>query len=331
MGDARLHPNTKKYADEIYKASARLDMVASTLMRPPSKDKPLSQLLLHTVFDASPAAGLGVLDRLPAELLFIIIFMLDLRSLFHFRQLNRQTRVLLSEVREYQLTAQHGLEALQRLLCSGLAPAFTIEDLYEPIVSNKCSACGGYGQCLFLFTLEKCCYTCLTSIERYRVVALSTFASHAHISPRRLLRIPALSFRTPSWWCSICRKCSPITLIPYEKAMRILLELGAIGKDTVITLRNNTTTRTILNQLHYRCVSATSYTYYNLEKAKVEADITYCAVCQNIRDPFYSQQEYLSHFAECEAAQRRFRLCVPSLAHLTFSDSSTPMDPLDQA
>ncbi|KFA79890.1 hypothetical protein S40288_03759 [Stachybotrys chartarum IBT 40288] len=325
MGDAPLHPNIEKYADEISQASAQSITTALNLMRPPSKDKRTSQLLLHTVFDASPAAGLGVLDRLPAELLYMIIFMLDLCSLFHFRQVNRQTRVLLSEVRQYQLTAQHGSEALQRLLCSGLARGFTIEDLYEPLVSNKCFACGGYGHCLFLFTLEKCCYTCLRFAERYRVVALTAFASCAHISPRRLLRIPGLSFRTPPSWCSGRRKRSPVTLMPCEKAMRTLLELGAIGKDAVISLGNNTTSRTMLNQLHYRCISATSYPNYNLEKAKVEVDITYCIVCHNIQDPFYSQQEYLSHFAECEAAQRRFRLCMPSLAHLTFSDSSTPM------
>lgn len=65
---------------------------------------------LQTSFDFPPTSGLGQLDRLPNELLCMVLQNLDLLSYFRFRQINRQARAGSTAVSEYRSVAKHGLE-----------------------------------------------------------------------------------------------------------------------------------------------------------------------------------------------------------------------------
>jgi len=75
-----------------------------------------------------PTAKLGIFDHLPVELMFLVLHNLDIRSFFHFRQINRRARVLSAGLYEYQLVSKYGLEGLRGLLRAGLAYSFTIID-----------------------------------------------------------------------------------------------------------------------------------------------------------------------------------------------------------
>ncbi|KAF5020388.1 hypothetical protein F66182_7596 [Fusarium sp. NRRL 66182] len=93
---------------------------------------------LQTAFKDPAASGLGVLGRLPLELLWIVFRNLDLLSYFRFRHVNRQARALSTALPEYQAVVKYGLEGLRGMLRAGLAQTFTIQHLYNALICEKC-------------------------------------------------------------------------------------------------------------------------------------------------------------------------------------------------
>jgi hypothetical protein len=244
------------------------------------------------------------------ELIFLVLRSLDIQSVFHFRQINRRARVLSNGLSEYQLVSKHGLEGLRDLLRAGFARCFTIIDLYRPLVTDKCSTCGGFGGLLFLFTAERCCLYCLQSSAHYRVLPPSAFAKLARISPSRLLHLsrPALQTVPGTYNTMDTPARRPKYLILEEKATQMLLAAKAISQDTTQNLRIRR------EQPEQRLMAATAYSWYSLKNAKLERCVS-CKGCQVrlefsrggsdwlARDRTFSTEGFLSHFTACVEAQ----------------------------
>lgn len=198
---------------------------------------------LHHTFETLPTANLGILDRLPLELTSIVLRNLDIQSFFRFRQVNRQARVLSSELWEYKLVSEHGLEGLRGVLRGVLAHRFTIEYLYRPLVTDICSICGSFGGHLFLFTAERCCLHCLQYSTHYRVLAISSFAKLSSASLTRLRRLKGVSLPmlrivpgVYNWSGKPARR--PNHLLFEEGTIQTLLSSRIITEDKVLKLRS---------------------------------------------------------------------------------------------
>ncbi|CZT12154.1 uncharacterized protein RAG0_16091 [Rhynchosporium agropyri] len=238
----------------------------------------------------------------------MVLRKLDIRSFFHFRQVNGRARVLSTGLREYELVSKHGLEGLRGLLRAELAHCFTIDDLYWPLVTDKCSTCGAFGGLLCLLTVERCCFDYLQSSAHYRVFPLSTFAKLAHISPSRLERLSGPSLRTVPGIYNMMEAPArrPKSLIFEENATQMLLATRVIKEDAARNLRSQR------EQSDQRFMAATVYPCYSLENAKLERGVS-CKGCQvrlellhgdsDDRDRTFSTRGFLSHFSRCVEAQ----------------------------
>jgi hypothetical protein len=299
----------EKHADAILRVCSyhRRDFDLVVVRSRPHEMQPV-QAALRAAFETLPTAELGILGRLPVELISMVIRELDIRSFFHFRQVNRRARVLATGLWEYELVSKHGLEGLRGLLRAELADYFTISDLYRPLLADKCSTCGAFGGLLFLFTAERCCFACLQSSANYRVLPPSTFAKLAHISPSRLKRLAGPTLRTAPGIYNMMETPTkrPNYLIFEEKAIQTLVAHRAIGEDAIRNLRSRT------EQSNQRSMVATAYPCYSLETLKLERGVS-CKGCQvrlellrvesDDRDRTFSTQGFLSHFSQCVQAQ----------------------------
>jgi hypothetical protein len=151
MSSADVLANIEEHADAILRVCSYhrrdFDLV---VVRSRPHDMQLVQGSLQAAFETLPTAGLGILGRLPAELMSMVLRELDILSFFYFRQVNRRARVLSTGLWEYELVSKHGLEGLRGLLRAELAHCFTISDLYRSLITDKCSTCGGFkGSCSF--------------------------------------------------------------------------------------------------------------------------------------------------------------------------------------
>lgn len=117
-----IRTDVKKDADAIVRVCSYhrrdFDLV---VVRSRPHDMQSVQTSLQAAFETPPNAKLGIFDHLPVELSFMVLCHLDIRSFFHFRQLNRRARALSTGLHEYQLVSKHGLEGLRGLLRAGLA------------------------------------------------------------------------------------------------------------------------------------------------------------------------------------------------------------------
>lgn len=298
--------NVQNHADAIIRVCSyhpREFDLAVVHSRP--HDMQSAQASLQTAFETLPTADLGTLDRLPAELISIVLRELDIRCYFHFRQVNRRARLLSTGLREYGLVSKHGLEGLRGLLRAELAHCFAIDDLYRSLITDKCSTCGAFGGLLFLFTAERCCYDCLKSSDHYRVFSISAFAKLLRISPGRLKGLSGISLRTVPGINNIMQTPPklPNHLIFEEKATQMLLAIRAIEEKAA---RKSRSRKAILDQ---RFMVVTAYPCYSLENAKIERGVS-CRGCQ-VRHPVdleyryrtFSTQGFLSHFSKCVEAQ----------------------------
>ncbi|SPJ72265.1 uncharacterized protein FTOL_01993 [Fusarium torulosum] len=96
---------------------------------------------LQTAFKSPTPSSLGLLDRLPIELVWMVFRNLDVQSYFRFRHANRKARAACTAIPEYQAIAKYGLEGLRGMLRAGLAQTVTIGDLYKSLIRETCENC----------------------------------------------------------------------------------------------------------------------------------------------------------------------------------------------
>ena len=312
MSSADLSVEVEQHADAILQVCSYhrrdFDLV---VIRSRPHEMQLVEASLQSAFEMLPTADLGILDRLPVELISVVLYELDVLSFFYFRQVNQQARIISTGLWRYNLVSRYGLEGLRGLLRAGLAPHFTISDLYQALIIYRCSVCAGFGGHLFLFTVERCCFDCLLSSSHYRVLALHTFAKLANISSGRFhhLSPSRQGLRTVPGVYSMLEKSArrPKYLVLEKRAIQALFTIRAIKEDAVRRLESRR------EQQDQRFMAATAYPYHNLEDAKLERGVS-CKGCQ-IRhhrlydgflrhDPVFSTGGFLSHFSQCVEAQQ---------------------------
>ncbi|KAI0012569.1 hypothetical protein F4779DRAFT_625881 [Xylariaceae sp. FL0662B] len=262
----------------------------------------------QTAFRTPPASGLGILDRLPAELMSVVLHNLDLLSYFRFRQVNRRARVLSTALWEYQLVAKHGLEGLRGLLRAKIAHNFTIMDLYCPLITSSCMLCGAFGGFLFLLTVTRCCFACIQTSTKLRVLCTSTFAKLARMSTSRLHRLLESKLRTVPGIYSMEERPArrPKYLIAEKQAIATLTSLGVLHQDSVQAIARRS------EQIQQRFMASTAFPWYDLGRATIERGVS-CKGCQvrvetlygdyEDRDRVFSTTDYLTHFTYCVEAQ----------------------------
>ncbi|KAI1111952.1 hypothetical protein F5Y14DRAFT_287443 [Nemania sp. NC0429] len=310
MSKEDLSMELDKYSNTILQVCSyhRRDFDLVVIRSRPQEMQPI-QASLQSAFTTTPTADLGILGRLPVELMLLTLLEFDIRSFFHFRQVNRQARIISTSLWEYNLVSKHGLEGLRGLLRAELAPYFTMCDLYRSLITDKCSACGAFGGYLFLFTAERCCFDCLQYSNRYRVIAPSAFAKLAKMSPGRLLRLSSQRLKTVPGIYNLKKTPArrPKHLLFEDKTTQKLLSVGAIGEDAARELRGRR------GQENQRFMVATAYPYYSLEDARLEPGVS-CKGCQAghhrldrsfiTAEPVFTTRDFLSHFSQCVEAQK---------------------------
>lgn len=267
-----------------------------------------AQSLMQIPFATPPTAGLGLLDRLPRELVVMVLHNLDIQSYFRFRQVNRQARVLSTLARPYKLVARYGLEALRSLLRTNLASRFTISQLFAQLASYKCTTCGDFAGFLFLFTLARCCFACIESHPHFSVVAFA-FARQPQISVTRLhQQLASVLCTVPGLYSMVGEQVRrPKHLMALTQALPILWSLGSRARERaeILTQRGD--------QTGLRYMSCTAMPWYDAMSGKVGYGVS-CKGCQvrvevsggsyADRDRAYSTSGFLAHFQGCMEAQQ---------------------------
>ncbi|KAM7211311.1 hypothetical protein V8F06_013316 [Rhypophila decipiens] len=328
--DHDIHAEVQNHADAIIQTCSYYPSDYHMVVHTRPDDMQQVQASLQSPFETSPTATLGMLDNLPVELVYMVLRRLDIRSFFHFRQVNRWARVLSAGIKDYRMVSRYGIEGLRGLLRAGIADYFDISDLYRPLVTDKCSTCGDFGTLLFLFTAERCCFPCLGYSDHYFVLSRHIFTggTRTRISKRKLQRLagPAVLKVVPGFYRylnlydrrsdSLRRPHAVRYLVHVERATQMLLAADVINQNVADKLTRSSN-RSFDVDRALRSAAATAYPWYCLANAKLERGVSCygCAdACEQVyraaRRDFYdairhfSTEGFLSHFSTCLQAQR---------------------------
>ncbi|KAK4038481.1 hypothetical protein C8A01DRAFT_37605 [Parachaetomium inaequale] len=268
------------------------DAVRSTLFRP----------LGHGQHQARGRAfdfDLGTLGRLPFEIVSLICLELDVTAAFRFSHVNRTAREVLAAIREFRHLRAHALESLCVLLRTGLAPHVDVLDVHAALTTQDCALCGAFGGFFFLPTATRCCLTCIASAPATQVSYLSRVADATGVPSGTLeRRLPVLHTLPDS------RRC----IVAVQHALGALRDAGRV-EDPAAAVRRWPDSLTL------RFQAATSLPFVERATGAAQSGVS-CKGCQvafegdfsddhlELRDRFYSREEFLEHFDECAAAQK---------------------------
>lgn len=256
-------------------------------------------------FDCTPAVTFGRLERLPLEVLHEICSLLDIRSLFRLRQLNRLAREVVSTVQGYRLITRHVLEALCIILRTNMASWFTLPDLLNVLQARDCPACGFFGGFIYLPSFTRCCLPCLQTSVLFRLIQPEKARKKFNVSLGLLRKsIPILKTVPGSYSMEDIPRKRRVYLLSEEKITSVLDKPGTTEADELPVLRY---------------MAAASFPYLERSNGDVKYGIS-CAGCQialektlygspaadsalELRDRAHSHEGFLEHFQSCAEAQ----------------------------
>jgi hypothetical protein len=140
--------------------------------------------LLRTILGTP--SNLGNLQPLPLEVVYEICSLLDIRSVFNFRHVNRRALQIVRATYGYEEVILHASLALCVLLRTNIASWFTISDLFKTRCTRDCHLCGSFGGFIFLPSFMRCCFSCIRQNNLPPVLPASVVKRHFKLSPRHL-------------------------------------------------------------------------------------------------------------------------------------------------
>lgn len=115
----------------------------------------------------NPQYHLGVLDKLPLELLCNTLLKTDIRSLTDFRCVNARAMEVVNSILEYQLILRNCPALLRGLLSTGLGSSFSCEDLFRTLNAYDCATCGDFAGFIYILTCRRVCFLCFSEKPEY--------------------------------------------------------------------------------------------------------------------------------------------------------------------
>ncbi|CAK7267023.1 hypothetical protein SEPCBS119000_002331 [Sporothrix epigloea] len=268
------------------------------------------RLSVATPFQSRADSGLGSLHKLPLELLYDVLFRLDMQSLFKFRQSSLRLRELITSLHEYQAVTTHGLNLVCALLRTRLADSVSLLDCYKALCTQTCELCGKFAGFISLLAWKRCCFRCLRMAPELQVQSLAATQKQFQLTKAEMGQLK--TFKTLPGIYSMRERTRRlrITVVCVHQAVPVVRE-DALAQWQPVALPP-------LNILNF--MGAVALPHHNAGSGKTEHGLS-CAGCRlaferriigyrgeqwflEALDRLYSQAEFLEHFRWCEQAQR---------------------------
>ncbi|KAH6954566.1 hypothetical protein DER45DRAFT_570704 [Fusarium avenaceum] len=287
---------------------------------------------LQTSFKPSSPSGLGILGRLPDELVLMILRELDIVSYLRFRGVNSRARSIATNSKDYKTVVKYGMRGLKALLKVRLGHVFTITGLQQVVVSHECEFCGKFATFLYLITCQRCCFTCLQISSELRTIPIPVPKEFVKAvkktagdiegvcEPKSSVVHGKYSLET---WPRVIRPKRLAQARPAIEKLQSLDGSRRIPKRVLDHLPEHQVRNEATHHYCYRYMAATALPWYDASQDQLELGVS-CKGCQfrleeyvretntsleppwglNDRDRVYSTEEFMCHFRSCKHARK---------------------------
>ncbi|KAJ5948005.1 hypothetical protein N7466_001020 [Penicillium verhagenii] len=266
---------------------------------------------ISTDFERASDFELGPLDEIPIELSHEIMSLLDMKSIFNFRQVSRSSRRLVDSFYQYQRVASHGLDLFCALLRTDFATEVSLYGFHEMLCAKTCNSCGRFGAYVLIVPWKRYCYECIRSAES----PVTRFLPVQWVQTRFMMTEPELArlktFKTLPGIYTLAD-------IQYERR----IEITTLDEVAVACGREVSTQKMPCEEYlcyTYPFMSSCRLPYYNDQTGQAEGTLM-CMGCyedwnslmffaypwnylSGKRGLEYGRDEFLEHFKLCKAAQ----------------------------
>ncbi|KAI3318197.1 F-box domain-containing protein [Xylariaceae sp. AK1471] len=181
----------------------------------------------------SCASSLGILDRLPAELLHEVLRNLDFQSAIGFSRVSIQGKNILYSLSAYRDVMNHAPHALAALSQTKLLHLHSASELHNALRNERCATCPEYGVYLFLPTCERCCWQCLQFNPTRRVVSPTAIAKTFALSPKMVQQLPVM-FSIPGTYGVACKSTQKsYRLVSVSAAKELAISIYGSAGDAI--------------------------------------------------------------------------------------------------
>ncbi|KAE8355912.1 hypothetical protein BDV28DRAFT_128094 [Aspergillus coremiiformis] len=318
----------KAYENSMIRAASyhRRDFDLAVIKTNPSDHEQVRSSMLRTT--GAPSVNLGRLECLPLEIIFEICLLLDLESLFRFRQVNRRAQQIISAVHGYRETITYALEVLCIVLRTKTAPYFTIYDLFKVLCTRDCLLCGSFGGFVFLPSLMRCCFSCIKEDCLPAIMSVADAKRLIKWSATRLPKsIPVFKTLPGIYSMDETSQKRRMQIVTKEHIARISRCL--INEEAQPTRQKKAAV--------LRYMVTTALPHLDITSGDIQSGIC-CSGCQvaleeamrttgievsalGLRDKVYSRDSFLEHFRQCRKAQELFTLSKKGVDIAKISES----------
>ncbi|KAM0435388.1 hypothetical protein ACHAPT_003482 [Fusarium lateritium] len=136
--------------------------------------------------------SLGIFNKLPAEILLLVLDSADLQSLSRISRVSLRCRSLVENLQPYKKVLAHVPTVVTALARTRLLGVHSLGVIHQALFSSKCASCFDFGGFLFLPTCERVCLTCLDENMALRVIPVAIACSIFGLTEQQLTKIPIL-------------------------------------------------------------------------------------------------------------------------------------------
>ncbi|MCJ1413560.1 hypothetical protein MMC19_007681 [Ptychographa xylographoides] len=135
---------------------------------------------------------LGELEKLPREIINMVLLTLDLEALTVMRRVNICARRVISRLPEYKIVIEQAPSVLRAFLSVKLGSFTTLQRIYDALCSETCVGCGRFAPMLYLFTCSRVCGDCLISDNSFLPKPINLIELDYGLGIRSIRELPAL-------------------------------------------------------------------------------------------------------------------------------------------
>ena len=118
-------------------------------------------------------SSFGAFDRLPAELIRMILETTDLQSITNFRSVNALFRIEIDNLLLYKRIFTSAPDVIRALIGSGMARNTRLSQLHAVIQADQCAFCTNKGKWINLLLCERVCHDCTSHDVRLKPLTVA--------------------------------------------------------------------------------------------------------------------------------------------------------------
>ncbi|KAH6956294.1 hypothetical protein DER45DRAFT_566473 [Fusarium avenaceum] len=139
-----------------------------------------------------PASSLGLLDTVPAELLLLILNLLDFQSLSRVSRVCFRGKIIVESLSSYRQVMRHAPKVLTALTKTNLISRYPASFILHTLQTCHCVSCLDFGAFLYLPSCERVCLECLYQNRGLWMMTTATARKCFGLTQRQLQNIPIM-------------------------------------------------------------------------------------------------------------------------------------------